>query len=254
MQRRTLLSEITLEHGPTDAIARLIAGAEEEVARRGITLAFADFEELVQVNEANRETWLPLIPTFDPRFAMLTKRNSFCLFGRNADGEVVTTLAVRCWDLGGSNLHEHFSSQKIYYDNPEADRGDGEHCRVTIEETKDISGKVAFFGAVWYRPDYRGLETPRFITRIARTYAHSVLGTDFSTATVSELVMKTRLRKLAGYTKFGWSIELLNNPMLGNNRYALCWMDTTEMLDDLHNFLSSDLAEVDRRIVGRSAQ
>jgi hypothetical protein len=254
MQRRTLLSEITLEHGPTDAIAQLIALAEEKIAQRGVSLSFAAFDELVRVNEANRETWLPLIPTFDPRIAKLGSNNAFCILGRNVKGEVVVTQAARYWDLGASNLHEHFSSHRIYYDNPDREKGPGERCEITIEEAKAITGRVVFLGAVWYRPDYRGLETPRFLNRIARTYAHSLWATVYSTATVAEAVMKTRLRQMAGYTKFGWSVDLHNNPMLGSGKYALCWMDNVEMLSDLLAFNAADHSQVDRRIEGRGTQ
>lgn len=232
-----LLREITIEHGPPDLLGRLFLRAEEEVRRRGLTLSFGTFDELMQVNRANRATWLPMISTFDPDYCDLGPDRAFCIFGRNAAGDVVTTQAGRYWNLDAS-VYELYTSLKFFYDDPARHAAPGEACRVSVEATKSMRGRVAFTGGVWYRPDYRGLEMPRYLSRIARAYAYTRWNTDYSLGACSEAVMKTRMPQLVGHTNHAWSVETVKNPKVGDIRMALFWMNTQEMLGELSSFLS----------------
>jgi hypothetical protein len=94
-QQAPLLSQITIEHGPPALLGELFLRAEEEIRKRGITLSFATFDELVALNEKHRDSWMPLISIFHPRYCKLTGDNAYCIFGRNAAGDVVTTQAGR---------------------------------------------------------------------------------------------------------------------------------------------------------------
>jgi hypothetical protein len=251
---RSLLSDITLEHGPTDLIGRFLLIAEEAVKKRGLQLSFAPFSELVAVNEANRDSWLPLVPTFDPRYSNLTPETAFCIVGRDAKGDVITTQCGRYWDLGPTNLADHLASLRFYYEDPDSQRGSGERCEVTTPAAGQIRGRVCFTGAVWYRPDFRGREMPRFMARIARAYAYTRWATDYSTGMCSEAVMKTRMPQMIGHTNIDWAVEHINSPMLGTSRFALLWMDTTEMLSELARFLADSSTQVDIGIDQRRAQ
>ena len=46
-------------HGPADVIGRVFLKAEQALRERGITLSFASFEELVDVNRLNSRDMAP---------------------------------------------------------------------------------------------------------------------------------------------------------------------------------------------------
>ena len=71
-----LLSDITVEHGPVDLLGRFFLKADTAARQRGVTLSFAPMQELVEVNERNRDTWRPLLPLFDPACGGITPDNS----------------------------------------------------------------------------------------------------------------------------------------------------------------------------------
>jgi hypothetical protein len=249
-----LLSQITVEHGPAELLGRFFLRAEEEVRQRGIILSFGSFEELVAVNVANRETWLPLIPTFDPQYCTLGPKNGFCILGRNTSGEVVLTQACRVWDLSETSLHDLFTNLYLYYDNPVQSKGLLECCTVTVEAAKHITGRVAFAGGVWYRRDFRGLETQMFMARMARALAYTRWNTNYSTGAISENVMRTRMARMAGHTHLEWEVKHENSPMLGSSRYALVWMNAEETLRELSQFMSSLDSQIDAAVERRRAK
>ncbi len=61
------LSQLEVNYGPVGLLGRFFLRANSEVRARGLTLHFAPIKELVETNEANRDSWLPLLPIFDHR-------------------------------------------------------------------------------------------------------------------------------------------------------------------------------------------
>lgn len=59
---------------------------------------------LVEVNEQNRDSWLPLFPTYDVRYNSIGPDEAFCIMGRDGHGKVVATHAGRLFNLKLSNF------------------------------------------------------------------------------------------------------------------------------------------------------
>jgi hypothetical protein len=97
-QSHDFLKDITVEHGPVDLLGRFFLKAEQAARQRGIFLSFDTFENLLETNERNRANWRPLIPVFNPKNGALTADNSFCILGRNHDGDVVAAHAGRLYN------------------------------------------------------------------------------------------------------------------------------------------------------------
>lgn len=249
-----ILSQITIEHGPRALLGEIFLRGEEEIRKRGITLSFATFDELVALNEMHRKSWVPLISIFHPNYSNLTNDNAYCIFGRNAVGDVVTTQAGRVWDLGDGNFHDLCTSLRLFYEEPDRHKGPTEACDMFIDAAKGIRGCVGFSGAMWYRPDYRGLETPAILSRISRAYAYTRWATDYTTSACSEGVMKTRLPSIVGHNHIEWGMNMVNNPIFGSTRFALFWMNTAEMLAELAQFLVKLDAQVDGVVEDGRAQ
>jgi hypothetical protein len=101
--RGNLFDTIRVQHGPVDVIRRFLRLGEQETLRRGISLSFATFDELLAVNEQNRDSWRPLVGVFDPRLNMVEPSSSYCILGRNEVGEVVSTQPPGC-ATGGKQI------------------------------------------------------------------------------------------------------------------------------------------------------
>ena len=64
---RNWLEDLTVEHGPVDLFGRFFLKADTALRQRGISLSFGTFDELLEANQRNRDSWLALAPTFSQR-------------------------------------------------------------------------------------------------------------------------------------------------------------------------------------------
>lgn len=246
------LQGLTVRHGPQDLLGRFFLRAVEEVRRRGIELSFASFEDLVTVNAANRDTWIPLFPTFDPRFSTLTQENSFCLMGRNRAGEIVTTQAGRLFDWHDSDLGRECEAMRFFYDDPARQCLPDETCEVTATSARQITGKATFIGGLWYRPDVRSLGLSPLMARIGRMYAYTRWLPDFSTAMISDANRALKPAQ-SGHANVDWEVSLKNS-RLGTVRMALIWSTGDWILQDMTEFLAGLESKVDAGVEDRRAQ
>src|SRR5262245_42280813 len=170
---RSILSDITIEHGPVDLFGRFFLKADTAARERGVFLSFAPLQELVEANRRNRDTWRPLLPLFDPVVSGATTEDSFCIVGRNSSGEIVATQAARLYRWGDTTFHEEAESLRLLYADPERSKQPNETVEVTAKDAKKITGLVIFGGGAWYRPDYRGRQLAQILTRISRACAYT---------------------------------------------------------------------------------
>jgi hypothetical protein len=114
----TVFSNLSLKYGPPGLLGCALLKAEAAVRARGVSLSFGSMQDLMLVNDANRESWGPVFPGFDPAYNDLTPDNSFCLLGRNASGDVVATQAGRFYDWTGTSYDEQARSFGLIYRDP----------------------------------------------------------------------------------------------------------------------------------------
>src|SRR5262249_13070755 len=164
----TLFSKICINYGPAGLLGRALLKAEAAARARGVTLSFASMQDLMLINEANRESWGPVFPGFDPAYNDLTPENSFCLLGRNAKGAIVATQAGRLYDWTDTTYDEQARSFGLIYRDPATQRLPNERCEVTALAAKGIDGRVFYSGGAWYHPGYRGLGLVEILPRMAR--------------------------------------------------------------------------------------
>ncbi|MGD9830659.1 MAG: hypothetical protein AB7E70_19995 [Hyphomicrobiaceae bacterium] len=237
VRERSLLSEIRVDHGPSDLLGRFFLKAEAQAKLKGVSLSFASFDDLVEINAQNRESWTPLIATFHPRLGGAGATNGFCIIGRDSNGAVVATQAARVFDWQDTNFYEEATSLRLFYADPERTRRQDEACIVTARATHDIVGRVVFSGGVWYRPDFRGRQLSAILPRICRAYAHTRWNSNLTVAIMAEAVMKGGITGRNGYNHVDWSVLWRNSPR-GTVNFAFAWMETQELVDDLERFLA----------------
>jgi len=252
---RPLLSDITVEHGPVDLLGRFFLKADTAARRRNVELSFAPMQDLVEANRRNGKTWRPLLPLFDPASGGITDENSFCIVGRNPQGDVVATQAARLYRWDHTSFHDEAQSLRLFYADPVRLRKADERVDVTAPAAKRITGRVVFAGGAWYRPDHRGRQLAQILTRISRAYAYTRWQHDFHTSIMAEEVCKGGMPQRSGYTKVDWEVMLRRTVVHpdGDVRCGLTWMESSEFFDGIADFLARFDAQVDVGVDQRRA-
>jgi hypothetical protein len=248
---RSFIADIVINHGPADLLGRLVLAADTAARACGVLLSFAGLDELVSINRANSQSWRPLLPVFDPNCGLFAPTSAFCLLGRNDAGEVVVTQAARFFDWQGTTLHEEATSLRLLYRDPEAWRQEREAVDVTAPSARIITGKVAFTGAHWCRPDFRGKGLPAITPRIARALAIALWDVEFACTIMAKDIFSRGVARRAGYLNAEWTVDLKNTPV-GTLASALLWSDRNEAIADLEDFLTH-FADTPTTVVERHA-
>jgi hypothetical protein len=205
-----------------------------------VRLSFSSGRELLAVNEANRDTWLPLISVFDARFNALDEGNAFFILGRDAAGDVVACQAARLYEWKRTSFKRECESLRMFYRDPLAMRLPGEEWAVSALAAGGVTGRVAFSGAAWYRPDHRGIGLVEWLPRLSRALAKGLWNTDVTVTVMAENNFRKGVYPRNGYCNAEWAVEAVNGRM-GTLRYALLWSKSGEMVEELERFLG-DLA------------
>lgn len=246
------IRQLTVNHGPPRILGRFFLLADTAARARGVTLSFAAMSELVKVNEENRDSWLPLFPTYDVRHNVIPDTEAFCILGRDRNGKVVAAHSGRLFDLQGTNFHELAESLHLMYAHPEKSKRPGETCEVTAKTARSVSGRVVFSGAAWYHPSYRGKQLSTIVPILSRAYAYTHWNMDYIVAMMSEGVVAGGMTQRTGYTHVDWDIRVTNSP-LGDVRFAFMWMQSSQLLNDVTRFITRFEPETRDLLAERSA-
>lgn len=237
---REFLAEIRIDHGPAPQLSQFFVAVDAALARQGISLEFATFDELLSVNRANRDSWRPLNPTFRPESGLVTEDSSFVLLGRNPDGHIVTAIAMKVFEWQTSNFKEQAESLQLLYADPGKMAPAGAICCVTCPSAKLITGRAGYAGAAWWHPSVRGRNLGASLSRALRAYAYARWKLDVAFGISSTGLIAKGYVSANGYkhTELGVSF---NQPDVGPPEAGLAWITADELLDDIDAFLS-DLA------------
>lgn len=231
-------ASLQVRHGPTALLGRFFLAADTAARKRGVTLHFARLEELLAANEANRDSWRPLMPLFNPALGGIDANNGFALLGRDNTGDVVACQAARFYNWNDTTFHLEATSLRMYFADPDAARARGDRCDVTAPSAGQIGGRVVFSGGGWYRPDYRGKGLASIIPRISRAYAYTHWQTDFTISMMADGVLAGGMAERTGYTNVEPSSVDCHLSPLGAVRCALVWMEASQLLSDLEEALA----------------
>lgn len=251
-ESQAFLGNITIDYGPRELLGKFFPAALAAGEALGVTLTFGTLEELLEINERNRETWLPLVKVFDHRTGV-TNDETFCFFARDRAGTVVATQAARLYVWPRTNLHEEAESLRLLYKDPERMRQPGEEIVVTAPSAASISGRAVFPGGVWIRPDHRGGMLSSLMPRVARAYAHTLWFSDFIFSLMHEKVVRGGLAERIGYRNVESDV-IVRTQSWGEFRSKLIWMQPDYMFGELAGFLGLLGAEVDGVVHGGRAE
>jgi hypothetical protein len=236
-RRRTshrLPDQVTLVHGPHRTIGRFILLADSAARRRGVYLSLEDdFEDLLALNEANREHWYPLSPSFDPRNGAVDAENGFWICGRNEDGEPVLTQVVRHYDMSKTTLAAELQSLRVFYGDPDRQSQTGESCATSAPTAPKIRGSVVYSGGTWFRPDFRGRGLASIVPRLGRSIALSRWNIDHAFSLVQRRLVEKGVARSYGFRSVEYAVDWRNSAAGAHLEFALVSIDQDDFLFDL---------------------
>jgi hypothetical protein len=232
------LSQIEIKHGPAGVLGRFFLLADAKLREKGIHLSLEPISLLGEVNRNNRDSWAPIYPGLDTNYCKLDSSNALCFLGRDKHGDIVATQGARLYDFTGTTFSEEAASLKPFYDDPREFMAKGERCRVTAWAGALITGRAAYSGATWVRPDYRGHRLVEWLPRLSRATATALWQPDVIFGFMAESLVKRGLLKSNGFRNVEWSIDLIS-PTIGDYRFVLLWMKPADVIDDLRESLGS---------------
>ena len=227
-----LPANLKIKHGPAGLLGRFFLWADAAAQQRGVKLHFAGLQDLAAANRANSDSWRPLVPIFDPVLGGIPSEMGFALVGRDKNEQIVATQAARVYEWS-TTLEDEANSLRMFYGDPAAAFARGDRCEIVTPVAKNITGRVVFSGAGWYRRDFRGKGLAGILPRVSRAYAFTRWNSDFTISMMGDGVFAGGMAERCGYTKAApSSVELVASP-LGAMRCALVWMQPDELLADL---------------------
>jgi hypothetical protein len=235
---KSLLDDVTVQHGPAPLIARFLIAANREARDRGVTFVLKrDFRELFALNEKHRDCWYRLAPVFDPEFNTVPPEEAFWLAGYDEAGDIVATDATRYYDWSQTDLATEFAALRLWYNEPERWRMPSEECRITAAAGWLITGRSTFSGCIWCRPDFRGRGLSSIMPRINRTVALALWGIDFNFGFVENFIIETGLLEQYGFSNHAPGVAFRNGPK-GDMDMHLIWLRRDEIIADLARWLA----------------
>ena len=249
----SFLDQIEIQHGPVAILGRFFLAADAAARACGITLSFASLTELVRTNEANSDSWRPLLALFDDRCLEATPDNTFCIVGRDSTGRIVATHAARLYDFTGTSFHEEAESLRLFYSDPQRMRRPGEALEITAPSARKITGLTIFSGAAWYHPDFRGRSLSTIMPRLGKAYALARWPASTIVSFMAEDIYARGFASRFGYDNVDWEVGM-KNTRVGTLRAALVSVSRERALEYIAKFLSDSRPQVDAGVLDRGAQ
>src|SRR5712692_10773399 len=231
---------LTIKYGPAALLGRFVIAADRAARRKGVLLRVRhDFDELVELNKfyVKRDLWYPILDAFNPRCAELTPENAYWISGENEDGEIVMTNACRVLDWTGTSLAEQACS--LWYG-----RDIGQRCVVTADMAHQITGVVAWGGASWVRPDYRGRHLSYLVPRIMKAYACARWPIDWSICYIGIENVSRGLAATYGHKNLSYSITYPGSHL---GEMVLAYTSADQFYDELSAYMESDGSVIEPR-------
>ncbi len=226
--------------------------ADERLRQNGISLSFVPFQEIVDAYQKNADNWGFFNPMFDPRVADVPDNGAMCVAGKNAAGEIVATSGGKLFDTSERSFRDIVDAGDFFSVRPEHN--------VTKLETKlksptaeGFSGRIAYCGGIWVRPDYRGLNLPSLFATLINACMLTMWDPHTIIGFVRNEVIGTNLHDRYGFRHHEPSLVISQNGKVSIEA-TLLWMTAAETAESTARFLDVLWPKIDAGIVARDRQ
>jgi hypothetical protein len=193
-----------------------------------------DFDELLAVNECNRESWDPLMPQFHPRYFDAQRTPAFWLKGTDRFGKVIAARAYRRFDLPeGQTLHDSLIDLSLFYDDPTKARP-GEFLESEAAMPRSVSGSFSLTGALWIHPEARRRGLATLIWPIGRAVTYDLWDVPFLFGLVEDVA---KMRSVLGFENIETGIRWSGSYVAPEIRFSLVWWTRDRIANDVNRFL-----------------
>jgi GNAT superfamily N-acetyltransferase len=129
-----------------------------------------EFEALAQVFAKYRTNWPELFPVFDPAYHDFSPASAVWIQGLDESGETVSTYAARALYWPDTTLGAEARSLRLFFGDPASQAAAGDFAEIPETPAVRINGRTACVGALWVRPDHRGIGLTRIVSRLCKAY------------------------------------------------------------------------------------
>jgi hypothetical protein len=170
---RPFVETLEIKQEPRAAFGRFFLAATALLDELGLVVERGTPEQLVQINEANRDNWPPLISNFDYREYPMKLDEVSIIVAYDRLGRPQATSGVRFFDLGTQPIGEQMRSLELYYGSRAEAVRKRREVIVDAPHADQISGRILYHGGFWIHPDSRSLGLTGIIPRLNRCLALS---------------------------------------------------------------------------------
>jgi hypothetical protein len=244
------LDALQVVHGPPGLLGRFFMQVDHRLRQQGLTLSFTTFEEMSELNARYQDNWGLLNPMFDPRLSDIPANDTMCLAVRNAAGELVATTSGKYFDASRRSFKQIVEDGDFLSVRP-VDGRQVMTSRITAPIASELHGRLCYCGAIWVRPDVRGLRLPALLSRIVNACMLTLWDPDYVMGFVKPDVVGSDLYKRYGYEKAENSFEIYKD---GARIYegVFLWMTGDDATGDLARFLDVLWPQIDAAIISRN--
>ena len=243
-----LPEQLYVKREPRAVLSDFFLAADRYALDRDIKLSISDdFDELLAVNQRNRDSWMNLIPTVSPEYNDMARHRAFWLKGVSAQtGEVVLARAARCYELPpGRTMHDLIIEMRLFYDTPDQALP-YEHLISHCMTPRAITGTFAFSVAGWHHPSVRKLNLSAVAPRVVRAWAYNEWAPALYTSFVEDHATEkaTRAYRMSNQET---GIHWIGGPMDEHLKLTLLWMRPEQLLGTLAEFVEAETTELLKR-------
>jgi hypothetical protein len=165
--RPSFIDTVKFNHEPFGPLGRYLLFAEQILLDRGVRVVCVAKEELVAINEANRESWAKLMPVLDCRINAIADDDMITVAAIDTGGSVIATISVRRMDIA-SSVKEEMESLRFFYGTHAVEKSKTDGFSLTAPSAAQLKGNLFYLGGLWVHPQQRHGSLPVLLTRIVR--------------------------------------------------------------------------------------
>ncbi len=237
----SFLDDVKITFGPRAQLGRYFLAAEKHLADHGIRVQFAAFDAIARLNAEHRQSWDMLLPMLDPAQNPVHPEDAIAFLAYDEAGRVVSSMAARLYDFGGTTFRDAVESLQFYY-GPGADQMRSRvQSSICAPTAATMTGRAAYLGGYWLRPDVRAQGLSTILPKLMRYIALTRWNADLEFSFGRDKFLRPEIAKTYGFEHVERDFEFhLDGRLIW--RGVLVWSDRDELLSQLAALVAANVS------------